>query len=123
MILSLQGTMISLICGSGAGMISKTMTYPCDLFKKRLQVGGFEKARVHFGKVSSSPYTFHFIKAQTVSFLSVTSHPPCAGAELQRSERLRVSSRKGGGLERILQRPLAQPLEGCPVNRLHVFLV
>lgn len=47
------GNLRSLVCGSGAGIISKTITYPFDLFKKRLQVGGFEAARAHFGKVRS----------------------------------------------------------------------
>ncbi|XP_053564924.1 mitochondrial thiamine pyrophosphate carrier [Bombina bombina] len=41
----------NLLCGSGAGVISKTATYPLDLFKKRLQVGGFEQARAAFGEV------------------------------------------------------------------------
>ncbi|XP_029914047.1 mitochondrial thiamine pyrophosphate carrier [Myripristis murdjan] len=46
-----EGGLRSLVCGSGAGVISKTVTYPFDLFKKRLQVGGFEEARLHFGQV------------------------------------------------------------------------
>ncbi|KAJ1130061.1 hypothetical protein NDU88_008417 [Pleurodeles waltl] len=40
------------VCGSCAGVLSKVLTYPFDLFKKRLQVGGFEKARAAFGQVS-----------------------------------------------------------------------
>lgn len=44
------GNLKSLVCGSCAGVVSKTLTYPFDLFKKRLQVGGFEEARVSFGQ-------------------------------------------------------------------------
>ena len=50
--LSGSGNFKNLLCGSGAGVISKTLTYPLDLFKKRLQVGGFEQARASFGQVS-----------------------------------------------------------------------
>ncbi|NXG77727.1 TPC protein, partial [Baryphthengus martii] len=45
------GNVTNLVCGSCAGVISKTLTYPFDVFKKRLQVGGFEHARAAFGQV------------------------------------------------------------------------
>lgn len=45
------GNVKNLVCGSCAGIISKTLTYPFDLVKKRLQVGGFEHARAAFGQV------------------------------------------------------------------------
>ncbi|EGV92351.1 mitochondrial thiamine pyrophosphate carrier [Cricetulus griseus] len=47
------GNLKNLLCGCGSGVISKTLTYPLDLFKKRLQVGGFERARSAFGEVRS----------------------------------------------------------------------
>ncbi|XP_048411391.1 mitochondrial thiamine pyrophosphate carrier [Stegostoma tigrinum] len=43
----------NLVCGGGAGVISKTLTYPFDLLKKRLQVEGFEQARTAFGQVQT----------------------------------------------------------------------
>ncbi|XP_037664621.1 mitochondrial thiamine pyrophosphate carrier isoform X2 [Choloepus didactylus] len=46
-----NGNLKNLLCGGGAGVISKTLTYPLDLFKKRLQVRGFEQARATFGQV------------------------------------------------------------------------
>ncbi|XP_067913957.1 mitochondrial thiamine pyrophosphate carrier [Heterodontus francisci] len=46
-----KGNVENLVCGSCAGVISKTVTYPFDLLKKRLQVEGFEQARTAFGQV------------------------------------------------------------------------
>ncbi|XP_069510911.1 mitochondrial thiamine pyrophosphate carrier isoform X2 [Ambystoma mexicanum] len=47
-----SGGIRNLLCGGCAGVFSKTLTYPFDLFKKRLQVGGFEEARAAFGQVA-----------------------------------------------------------------------
>ncbi|XP_069785405.1 mitochondrial thiamine pyrophosphate carrier [Narcine bancroftii] len=48
-----SGNIQNLVCGSCAGVISKTFTYPLDLLKKRLQVDGFGKARASFGQVQT----------------------------------------------------------------------
>lgn len=50
---STQGKVQSLTCGSLAGIAAKTIVYPLDLAKKRLEVQGFEDARRHFGRVES----------------------------------------------------------------------
>lgn len=53
-----RGTVISdskgakaAVCGCLSGLCSKTAVYPLDMVKKRLQVQGFEQARVAFGRV------------------------------------------------------------------------
>ncbi|CAH8833901.1 unnamed protein product [Trichobilharzia szidati] len=41
----------SVIAGGLAGMGSKCIVYPLDMVKKRMQVRGFEEARVQFGQI------------------------------------------------------------------------
>ncbi|XP_074648799.1 mitochondrial thiamine pyrophosphate carrier-like [Tubulanus polymorphus] len=41
----------SMVCGSLSGVFSKSIVYPLDLMKKRLQVVGFDEARKKFGQV------------------------------------------------------------------------
>ncbi|RLU24974.1 hypothetical protein DMN91_003065 [Ooceraea biroi] len=40
----------SILSGSAAGLIAKTIVYPFDLTRKRLQIQGFQRGRVGFGK-------------------------------------------------------------------------
>lgn len=44
-----NGNLQSFLCGGMAGVSSKIMVYPLDLAKKRLQIQGFNHARIGFG--------------------------------------------------------------------------
>ena len=60
------GTWKSLVCGSGAGVLSKLAIYPLDVLKKRLQVQGFEDARKQFGEVRKYSGFLHCFKKVTL---------------------------------------------------------
>ncbi|XP_033630466.1 mitochondrial thiamine pyrophosphate carrier-like [Asterias rubens] len=51
----------SFTCGAFSGICAKTVGYPLDLLKKRLQVQGFEEARKSFGKVRRYNSMLHCI--------------------------------------------------------------
>ncbi|KAG6455144.1 mitochondrial thiamine pyrophosphate carrier-like [Manduca sexta] len=54
--------MANLIAGSIAGVVAKTMIYPFDLVKKRLQIQGFQQHRQNFGKQMYCNGLLHCIK-------------------------------------------------------------
>ncbi|GAU88852.1 hypothetical protein RvY_01476-2 [Ramazzottius varieornatus] len=56
------GAVESLCCGFMAGAFAKTIIYPLDVLKKRLQVQGFEEGRRGFGQLVSVHSFRHGIK-------------------------------------------------------------
>lgn len=56
-------TVSNLFAGFFAGTCAKTVVYPFDVMRKRLQIQGFNDVRKNFGKVSSILAT-HIHKAK-----------------------------------------------------------
>lgn len=62
-----QSTMsANLLAGSISGFFAKTMIYPFDLVKKRLQIQGFQKHRGYFGKQFYCKGVLHCLKVTIV---------------------------------------------------------
>ena len=66
----------SLLCGSVAGICAKTFVYPLDVARKRLQIQGFQRGRVGFGKVcnirSSTDIMLNTVLQTVICYVRVT---------------------------------------------------
>lgn len=60
------GLLTNLCSGACAGIAAKTITYPLDVVKKRLQIQGFEDARKRFGAVRTYDGMFNCFRKMIV---------------------------------------------------------
>ena len=66
----ITGALGGLVCGSAAGLCAKTVVYPLDVVKKRLQIQGFEYGNVVVGTNRKYRSVFHCMR-QVVAYEGV----------------------------------------------------